>query len=180
MQEPKNSYPFTRNFVQFGYVTDDIDAAIARLSASCGVSQWRRAEGVRLRIQANTHCTINVALAYVGPTMIELIQPVDGDMSLYGPALANAEGRGAIKLHHLGYAVPSEREWQRMTQTVEAHRLRVTKVDDPDLPLRTLHVDFGYGYHNEYLLFDEAGLKLFASVPQNDGEPFVNALPPNS
>jgi hypothetical protein len=166
MQDPEGNFPFMRNFVQFGYVTNDIDAAIESLSASCGVTRWRRGQDMRLRIQADTHCTIRVALAYVGPTMIELIQPVDGDMSLYGTAVPGDEP-GSITLHHLAYGVPSAAEWNRLVQTVGKQQLRITKVDDPDLPLHTLYVDFGFGHHNEYLLLDAAGSKLFESVPQN-------------
>jgi hypothetical protein len=167
MQEPQATFPFTSNFVQFGYVTDDIDAAIAKLSDSCGVSRWRRGNPIRLRVQADTSCTIKAALAYVGPTMLELIQPIDGDMSLFGPAMPKGE-RGGIRLHHLAYGVRSQEEWRQLVHAVQAKEVRVTKVDDPDLPLRTLYVDFGLGHHNEYLLLDEAGQKLFASVPQNE------------
>jgi hypothetical protein len=166
MQDPENNFPFMRNFVQFGYVTNDIDAAIASLSASCGVARWRRGNDIRLRVRADTHCTIKAALAYVGPTMIELIQPIDGDMSLYGTAVPGDEP-GSIKLHHLAYGVTSAAEWDRLVHAVEKQQVKVTKVDDPDLPLRTLYVDFGFGHHCEFLLLDAAGKKLFATVPQN-------------
>jgi hypothetical protein len=167
MHGPEANFSFAENFVQFGYVTNDMDAAIAKLSADWGVSRWRCGNPMKLRVKTDTHCTIKAALAYVGPTMLELIQPLDGDMSLFGPAMPQGEP-GGIRLHHLAFGVRSEAQWQKMVRAVAAKRLRVTKVDDPDLPLRTLYLDFGLGHQNEYLLLDEAGRKLFASVPQNE------------
>lgn len=166
MLHTDDSFPLARNFVQFGYVTNDIGAAIARLASTAGIRQWRRETGLRQRVQADSHCTVDIALACVGPTMLELVQPVDGDRSLYGAAGKLAE-RGAIALHHLAYGVPSLSEWQRLLRVVKAQRLRVTQMDAPGLPLRTLCLDLGLGHHNEYLLLDEGGRMHFATVPQN-------------
>lgn len=156
-------YPLVGSFLQFGYVTTDIDQAIA-LFAQRGVTQFRRSYDLTLQVQTGVYATINVALAYAGDTMIELIQPLSDESGFYSAALSSGS---SITLHHLCYSVPSMDDWERLKQTIEVMGSPVVKIDDPDCPMRTIYVDPGLGHFHEYLLVDEAGRKMIETVPRN-------------
>lgn len=110
-----------RNFLQLGYVTDDIDAAAAYLESTLGtvtcVKHYKSSLGGGLPPSAGgepgasfvvvdgkpaDEWMIDVALVNAGPTNLEIIRPVGGAVDLY---------RGAIRpgvpatLHHLGFVV---------------------------------------------------------------------------
>ena len=110
-----------RNFLQLGYVTDDIDAAAAYLESTLGtvqcVKHYKSALGgglppagpdaprspfVVVDSTPADEWTIDVALVNAGATNLEIIRPVGGSVDLY---------KGAIRpgvpatLHHLGFVV---------------------------------------------------------------------------
>src|SRR5579863_8750826 len=110
-----------RNFVQLGYVADDIDAAAAFLEATMGAGKCVKSYASSLGggrpparpgaprsafvvvdgVPADEWC-IDVALVNAGATNLEIIRPVGGAVDLY---------RGAVRpgvpatVHHLGFRV---------------------------------------------------------------------------
>lgn len=109
-----------RNFLQFGYVTDDIDAAAAYLESTAGAGKCLKSYGSSLgggRLPAEgaprsafavvdgvlaDEWTIDVALVNAGATNLEVIRPVGGAVDLY----RNAIRPGApATLHHVGFTV---------------------------------------------------------------------------
>lgn len=110
-----------RNFMQLGYVTDDIDAAASFLESRLGtvecVKHFKSSlGGGRPRAGAEDPRTpfvvvdgepadewvIDVALVNAGPTNLEIIRPVGGMVDLYRGAIRPAE---PATLHHLGFLV---------------------------------------------------------------------------
>lgn len=105
-----------RNFLQVGYVTDDIDAAASYLESTFGtiecVKRYRSSLGRGSRDAAGSFVVvdgvtaeewlIDVALVNAGATNLEIIRPLGGAVDLY---------RGAIRpgvpatVHHLGFRV---------------------------------------------------------------------------
>jgi hypothetical protein len=106
-----------RNFLQVGYVTDDIDAAASYLESAFGtiecVKHFRSslgrgnpsaAPGSFVVVDGVTaeEWLIDVALVNAGATNLEIIRPVGGAVDLY---------RGAIRpgvpatVHHLGFRI---------------------------------------------------------------------------
>jgi hypothetical protein len=106
-----------RNFLQVGYVTDDIDAAASYLESTWGTLKWMRhfrsslgsqnpsaAPGSFVVVDGEKagEWLIDVALVNAGATNLEIIRPVDGAVDLY---------RGAIRpgvpatVHHLGFRI---------------------------------------------------------------------------
>ena len=110
-----------RNFMQLGYVTDDIDAAAAYFESTLQtvncVRHYKSSLGgglppsmggepgstfVVVDGEPADEWTIDVALVNAGPTNLEVIRPVSGAVGLY---------RGAVRpgvpasLHHLGFRV---------------------------------------------------------------------------
>jgi Glyoxalase/Bleomycin resistance protein/Dioxygenase superfamily len=110
-----------RNFVQLGYVTDDIDAAASYLESAVGTGTCLRSYQSSLgggRPPAGPDAprtayvvvdgvtaeewTIDVALVNAGPTNLEIIRPVGGAVGLYRDAVRPGE---PATLHHVGFAV---------------------------------------------------------------------------
>ncbi len=110
-----------RNFVQLGYVTDDIDAAAAYLESAMGTGPCVKSYasslgGGRPPASASDPRTafvvvdgrpadewrIDVALVNAGPTNLEVIRPVDGAVDLYRDAVRPGE---PVTLHHVGFVV---------------------------------------------------------------------------
>lgn len=91
-------------FDQLGYVTADIDRAVALWTAKLGVGPWTVFRNVRLTGTyrgAPAEVGIDVALAYRGTVQIELIEPADDAPSPYRDAA------GALRLgaHHVAWVV---------------------------------------------------------------------------
>jgi hypothetical protein len=110
-----------RNFLQLGYVTDDIDAAAAYLESALGTRKCVKSYGSSLgggRPPATAGAPrsafvvvdgtpadewlIDVALVNAGPTNLEVIRPAGGAVGLYRDAVRPGE---PATLHHVGFAV---------------------------------------------------------------------------
>lgn len=102
-----------RNFMQFGYVTDDMDGAASYLESKFGTIECVRHRRSSLGrgnpdafvvVDGETaeEWLIDVALVNAGATNLEIIRPLDGAVDLY---------RGAIRpgvpatLHHVGFRI---------------------------------------------------------------------------
>lgn len=110
-----------RNFMQLGYVTDDIDAAASYLESRLGtvecVKHFKSSLGggrpragvddprtafVVVDGEPADEWVIDVALVNAGPTNLEIIRPVGGMVDLYRDAIRPGE---PATLHHLGFRV---------------------------------------------------------------------------
>src|SRR4030095_7973018 len=96
----------TGGLFQLGYVSADIERAIALYRDRYGVREFLRINS-RALSPPDAHAPfLDLALAYTGDLMIELIQPDACDPGIYGDAL-RSDGR--LSLHHLGYMVEPDR-----------------------------------------------------------------------
>lgn len=88
--------------VQIAWVTTNLDATEAALSALLGAKKWVRMPGIRFGPETCTYrgepadFVADISLSYAGDTQLELIRPVSGD-SIYTEFLRDS-GPG---LHHI-------------------------------------------------------------------------------
>jgi Glyoxalase/Bleomycin resistance protein/Dioxygenase superfamily len=105
------------NVWQLGYVTTDLDRALDQLGSRFGLqhhfriptgdSTWHLGDQV-LPFEAN------FAMAARGGLIVELIEPVGGEVGFYRDALPD-DGSFAIRLHHYAAFVPTgQAEWDRL------------------------------------------------------------------
>lgn len=88
---------------QLGYVTRDLDAAMARLRAIGGIGSFAVYEP-ELEVEAAGQrgtARIRVALANLGTMQVELIEPVDGAVGIYRDGAPDADPF----LHHVAVLV---------------------------------------------------------------------------
>ena len=157
--------PFQR-FFQLGYVTRDLEAAIAAYTARFGATEFFR---LPLATPADgTGDGVNgIALGYAGPVMIEIIEVDPGALSIFREALGGAPND--LRLHHLGYLVDDY-------QATRSH-LADLGFEMPMSGSSGDALDFCYadtrdqcGHYSEFIRLGEQGRALFASVPGAEGK----------
>lgn len=154
----------TCEFFQLGYVTGDLDRAIALYRERYGVPEFLRFDTRANAPLGATGPFIEVALAYRGPVMIELIQPDREQPGIYGEAL---RADGGVNLHHLGYLV-DEAQFSDLAERFRATGIAVP-VEHRNEGLALLYADTrgDNGLFSEYVRLGDRGRQLFATVPRS-------------
>jgi hypothetical protein len=109
-------------FYQMGFVTRDIDAAIAQATEELGAQLTRVSRD--LKEDGRDSVVKNVALLKLGGIDWELIEPrLEWPSSIYLDALPN--GPAAVTLHHYGFLVEETKDFDLTMERVEKARLSV-------------------------------------------------------
>lgn len=153
-------------FFQIGYATNDIDAALALFRDKYSMGTFAEIRNITVQGPDNSDMVANFALAYKGDTMIELIQPVQGDTSMFDHVLPKNDF--AVRHHHFAYCLDS------MAQLDEAEaKLRAEGVDIPIKGNGMDQVFFFYadtrawlGHYSEYLTLTDKGREAYAQLPR--------------
>ena len=102
------------NVWQLGYVTTDLDRAIDELGATLGLEHCLRLPSAGATFRAGDVVVpweSKFAMAARGGLIIELIEPVSGEVGFYRDLLP-ADGLFAIRLHHLAmFTATGDAEW---------------------------------------------------------------------
>jgi hypothetical protein len=153
-----------KHFFQLGYVTPDLEAAIAVYGQRLGVSKFLTFDTRDLNPDAEHR--VKVGLAWTGDTMIELIEPV-GEHPLY--ACAMPRSGFAITLHHLGYAMEDKAVWDEALGWLDAQRLPVASRTQMAGTLELVYADARdlLGHHLEIICATPEGRAFLESVPRN-------------
>jgi hypothetical protein len=167
-----------RNFMQLGYVTDDIDVAASYLESKLGTVECVKyfkssLGGGRPRAGAGDPRTtfvvvdgepadewvIDVALVNAGPTNLEIIRPVGGMVDLYRGAIRPGE---PATLHHLGFRVDDFDE----ASAIVAASGRTWKQFGDSGAIRFGYLDMTaeLGHFVEIMELDEAAAQGFAQL----------------
>jgi hypothetical protein len=157
-----SAYP---GFFQIAHVTSDLERAMALFRKTFGLGDF-----LEMREHTNvTGARLNVALAYLGPTMIEIIEPLGGNDAIYRDVLPGDQF--AIRLHHLAKDFDTDEQYD-----AEIDALRENAIDLPILAsleetrgkCRMCYADLRpfFGYYVEYLLFTESGKEWLQTIPR--------------
>lgn len=98
-----------QDYLQLAYVTNDFDRAIAEVRRARRMGPFKEMRALRLPTGRKSIGVSHYALAFEGQTQLEIIEPLDGDVSLYRSLLPD-EGF-ALRFHHLGHYFTSEAEF---------------------------------------------------------------------
>ena len=150
-------------FLQLGYVCRDIERAMATFSERCGVHEFGTMEGPMP--QFGREPVQKIALAFRGDIMVELIEPQLDLPSVYDHAIP--PDQVSARLHHFGYVVDDEAEWDR----VHAHHAKLgnARVAGMDLDMiRYCYFDTypDTGHYTEYFLPGADMLTFWDSLPR--------------
>jgi hypothetical protein len=115
------------NVWQLGYVTSDLDRALTELSDRFGlVHQFRVPSGgaTFMAGDAVVPWEARFAMAARGGLIVELIEPVSGEVGFYQDVLP-PDGSFAIRLHHLAaFMETGDEAWARAAEMLAAAGLR--------------------------------------------------------
>jgi len=104
------------NVWQLGYVTSDLDRALDELSERFGLEHQFRVPSGGATFMAGDEVVpweARFAMAARGGLIVELIEPVSGEVGFYRDALP-ADGSFAIRLHHLAaFMETGDEAWER-------------------------------------------------------------------
>lgn len=153
---------------QIGYATTDCKEAVKRYGEHYGVVNFLLLPNTVSIIAPGHTATLNVAMAFVNGTMIELIEPAGGADAIYREVLP--AGGFAVRHHHLGYAMISEAEWEAKQQEIERQRIAVVLNGESPGVVRYQYIDLraDIGHYVEYLYYlGEGGQELLKAIPHN-------------
>lgn len=146
------------NAWQIAYVTNDLDRAVTLLRDDYGAGEF-------LVMRQLPGAMTDIALAWCGETMIELLYPLAAEGDFYSDHIAGAQGF-ALRHHHMGMLVEGREEMGRI-------RARHVQLGH-DIPfegensgaIQYLYADCRptLGHYLEYIRLEEEGRALFAAV----------------
>jgi hypothetical protein len=115
------------NVWQLGYVTTDLDRALEELSARFGFEHQFRVPSGGATFMAGSRVVpweARFAMAARGGLIVELIEPVSGEVDFYRQALPT-DGSFAIRLHHLAtFLETGDEAWGRVDRLLSAAGLK--------------------------------------------------------
>jgi len=153
---------------QIGYATTDVDEAVRRYGERYGVTRFLRLPNTTTTISPGRAATLNIAMAFVNGTMIELIEPAGGADGIYRDVLP-ANGF-AVRHHHLGYAMFTDEEWNAAQQEIVRQNFSVVLSGEAPGVMRYQYIDLraDLGHYVEYLYYLGAGGKeMLGAIPHN-------------
>lgn len=155
---------FKRHF-QVAYVVDDARAAIGILGKRYGVEKWDLMDMAALH-GAGAPARF-IANAWVGDTMIEVIEPDESVESIYQGW--NKDSGAALRFHHLGFLVDGAEEF-------DAAKARLAGEGFPIVAGGSFGdvLDFAYadttaelGHYYEIIRLKAQGDSFFGRIPVN-------------
>ena len=150
---------------QTGYVTTDLDRAIALFSAQQGIAFTAPRE-LSLAVEDGSAARMRVAFAFAGTTQVEIIEPLDGSVAIYTEHLP-PDGF-ALRLHHLGYLVRDAGAFDRM-RAVYGDRdipLPLASAEDADRTFFYADTFDTLGHYQEYFVVGPD--PVMPDVPRTD------------
>jgi hypothetical protein len=118
------------NVWQLGYVTTDLDRAAEFMADRFGLTDCRRLPSDTATFLAGDQPVpweVKVAMGARGGLIVELIEPVAGEIDFYTEVLPD-DGEFAVRLHHVAtYTATGDDEWERLQALLAESDL---KVDD--------------------------------------------------
>ncbi len=155
---------FKRHF-QVAYVTDSAEAAIEILGRHYGVTKWDLLDMAAMHGADGPSRWIGNA--WVGDTMIEVIEPDESVDSIYSNWRKDSPAK--VRFHHLGFLVDSAEEMAAAKQHLAANGFPIV-VDGSFGEV----LDYAYadttaelGHYYEIIRLKEQGQSFFGRIPVN-------------
>jgi hypothetical protein len=117
------------NVWQLGYVTTDLDRAMSFMAERFGLEDCRHLPSDTATFLVGDEPApweVKVAMGARGGLIVELIEPVAGEIDFYTKALPADRTDFAVRLHHLAtFTQPGEEEWRTIEALLAKSGLKV-------------------------------------------------------
>jgi len=151
---------------QLAYVTNDFERALEQCGAIHGVHEFRKLSQINVNLGAGLTALCNIALAWVGPTQLEVIQALEGEVALYAEGLPSS-GFG-LKLHHLARLHATREDVEAQVEKYRSEgRAMPIDAEEPGWG-RYCYADFRreLGHYIEHAWFTPRALEWQAGLPR--------------
>jgi len=164
----KTMYP---GCYQTAYVTNDCDQAMGHLGETYAIKYWYSNPNFVCEIRPTKTMTIRLALAFVGDTQIEIIEPVAGAVAFYRDALGDGP-QFQVRFHHVCVAYDTAEQYE--TKVAKLRREGLDMPVDITREMRgplglACYVDLRHkcGHFIEHVWLSEIASAMMGSVPRN-------------
>ena len=106
-------------FVELGYVTNNLSRALEVLRSSYGIDRWMETGIASIDLGGGRAAVLRIAVAYVGRLLLEIQQPVGGEVDWYRSVLPT-DGSFVTRLHHLAFAADRPERLDQVRQSLVA------------------------------------------------------------
>ncbi|SCW59689.1 Glyoxalase/Bleomycin resistance protein/Dioxygenase superfamily protein [Sphingobium faniae] len=153
------------NIFQMAYVTDDIDMAVQAAGAAFGIDAFQVNRDMAIETGQGI-AIAHFALAFLGDTQIEVIQPAGGADDVYRQGVRARDG--GLTFHHAGALITDEGQWHAVVAAIERSGEPVPVRGAFGDLMHYLYVDrrATLGHHLEYMWRTPAGAAIFDGVPR--------------
>lgn len=146
---------------QIAYATNDMDRACAIFAEQFGVKAFRRLEGA---LPEGGH--VRMEIGWASGMMYELVCASGAGGDVFRTHLP--EEGFAIRLHHLGYFLPSAEAWEAVLKEIKASGRVIARETSIPGFLKAVIVEAPeLGHYLEYILPEPGGLEFFQGAPNN-------------
>lgn len=156
-------------FVELGYVTNDLAQALRVFRTSYGIEGWMETGVASIELGGGRTASLKIAVAYVGHLLLEVQEPVAGEVDWYRSVLPPG-GSFATRLHHLAFAADSPERLERVRQYLVGNGHSIPYEGAFGATSRYFFADARdtLGQYLEYIHF---GPEFDGVIPQNEGDP---------
>jgi hypothetical protein len=149
-------------FAELAYVTANFGAAKELFRDSYGVKEWMDAGVAELPLGGGRTAQLRIAVAYVGRLLLEIIEPINGEIEWFRAFLPAAGG--LMRLHHLAFISTDAEEYRSMLGRV-GERVPIRYEGSFGAALTFFFADArtSLGHYLEYVDLSEFG----AMIPRN-------------
>jgi hypothetical protein len=158
-------------YYQTAYVTNDLEQAKLRAGVTYGIREWLTTE-FSFPVKPSGDVTVGVALANVGASQIELIQPTSGATAIYRDILPDGAGFH-MALHHLCKGFDTKEQFLGKLADLKRQGVQLP-IDISDQPgggiALACYADFRQtlGHYLEFVWFNDVGWEWLDTIPCND------------
>ena len=154
-------------FYHLGYVTNDLDRALASFGSQYGTARFSEIGQRSFKLDGIAQVELRVAMCFVDRTQLEIIQPLGGEDGVYRRALA---GTGyQLRFHHTCFKVESiaTLEEKRRSLVASGHKIVLSGGDHENASYFYADATDGLGHHLEYLYLSPSRAAFHAALPSN-------------
>jgi Glyoxalase/Bleomycin resistance protein/Dioxygenase superfamily len=156
---------------QLAYVTTDLEQAIATYREHYGVTSF---VSIQSSLEVSTpegvkSAQLDMAFGYIGEIQIELIQPIEGNLTLYADELPDGPAF-ALRFHHVGCRLRERAQWDAFRAGLDPGKHRIAFESMAPAPQsRFLYLDerARLGHYLEYMWLDAQASEFFDAIPRN-------------
>lgn len=157
-------------FAELAYVTANFGAAKALFRDLYGVKEWMDAGVAQLPLGGGRTAQLRIAVAYVGRLLLEIIEPIKGEIEWFRSFLP--AGGGLMRLHHLAFISNDAEEYRSMRGWV-GERVPICYEGSFGSALTYFFADARtlLGHYLEYVNLAEFGAMIPRNVPIENDDP---------